>query len=179
MPSGERIGRSRGRLEQYRPLRDHENLFGHFANVRQSPEAMLEFVGKFGPLTLEGMSKLRGEDIARTLEDARIMGDILRAAERRQFSVTRSKEPKSVCLNIRVGEPGSLEPLLKLEPRTLLDAIWLQLDHALSGDNVVRRCIHCQTWFPAGGDSGRRKDAKFCSDEHRVLYNSLKRTKVV
>ncbi|HET8920663.1 MAG TPA: hypothetical protein VFN27_13400, partial [Xanthobacteraceae bacterium] len=58
----------------------------------------------------------------------------------------------------------------------LLDAIWLQLAEALSGDAQIRRCLQCGAWFAAGANFGRRRETKFCSDEHRILYNSLKRT---
>jgi len=39
-----------------------------------------------------------------------------------------------------------------------------------------RACAHCGAMFEAGRGAGRRADAKFCSDEHRVAFNSLKRS---
>jgi len=32
-------------------------------------------------------------------------------------------------------------------------------------------------FFEAGRGTGRRLDAKFCSDEHRIAFNSLKRSR--
>ena len=41
---------------------------------------------------------------------------------------------------------------------------------------IVKKCLSCEKIFEAGGNSGRRADAKFCSDQHRIKYNSDKRT---
>ncbi|HYZ40950.1 MAG TPA: hypothetical protein VE687_10025 [Stellaceae bacterium] len=77
-----------------------------------------------------------------------------------------------------VFEPGSKVPKIKLHPADLLGALWLQLSQALSrGDTAARQCQHCGVWFIAGGTTGRRIDAKFCSVEHRTLFNSLKRSR--
>lgn len=65
---------------------------------------------------------------------------------------------------------------LRLEPPSLLDAIWLQLGQAITSDADLRLCALCGNPFEAGGKSGRRADAKFCSDECRINYNSLKRS---
>ena len=59
----------------------------------------------------------------------------------------------------------------------LLDALWLQLGQALTVSAKIRQCEHCGNWFEAGRGTGRRLDAKFCSDEHRIAFNSLKRSK--
>jgi len=37
-------------------------------------------------------------------------------------------------------------------------------------------CAHCGNFFKAGAGTGRRIDASFCCDEHRVRYHSLKRS---
>jgi hypothetical protein len=38
------------------------------------------------------------------------------------------------------------------------------------------QCVHCGTMFIAGAGTGRRLNAVFCCDEHRVRHNSLKRS---
>lgn len=40
----------------------------------------------------------------------------------------------------------------------------------------VCTCLHCGSYFQAGPGTDRRLDAKFCSDQHRKDFNSLKRT---
>jgi len=143
--------------------------------MRQSPEGVLDFVRKFGPLTVEGMDTSKGEDVAGALQQVRLMSKVLRAAKHEHYPLVMPKEPKSISLTIKIGDSGSEGTSLKLEPRTLLDAIWLQLAQVLAGDGEIRHCLHCGVWFAAGGQSGRRQDAKFCSDEHRIAYNNERR----
>jgi len=59
----------------------------------------------------------------------------------------------------------------------LRDALWLQFGQAMMREGQLRLCPHCAHWFETGLGTGRRKDARFCSDEHRVTFNSLKRSK--
>jgi hypothetical protein len=68
-------------------------------------------------------------------------------------------------------------PQLQLCPVNFIDALRLQLVQKLTGDANFRTCRHCGRWFEVGPGTGRRLDAKFCTDEHRVLFNSLKRSK--
>ena len=80
-------------------------------------------------------------------------------------------------LDVRlVGDPGLNSLRFSLSPRSLLDALWLQLAQKLSAGGVIRQCQHCGGWFEAGPGSGRRFDAKFCSDDHRVVFNSRRRS---
>jgi hypothetical protein len=171
----QRVGRSGGSVETYKPLEGHENPLGQFASL-ESPETVLDFVRKFGPLTFEGMDESKGENVGTALQQARLMSQVLRAAKHEQYPLDMPEEPTPISLAIKIGEAGLERPFLKLEPRTLLDAIWLQLAQILAGDGEIRHCRYCGVWFAAGGRSGRRQDAKFCSDEHRIAFNNQRRT---
>lgn len=41
---------------------------------------------------------------------------------------------------------------------------------------VTRTCPYCGTVFPVGPGTGHKADAIFCSPDHRVAFNSLKRS---
>jgi hypothetical protein len=168
-----RVVGSGAKTENYKPLERNENLFGQFASIPRIPEGLLGFITKFGPLTDEGRGP-EGENVQTALNNAQAMAAHLRAAETGTSLSTSLHASQSVRLTIQVGDPA-LRPALKLMPATLLDALWLQLAEALAGDCQIRRCHQCGSWFPAGGGFGRRYDAKFCSDEHRILFNSRKR----
>jgi hypothetical protein len=71
----------------------------------------------------------------------------------------------------------SSSPVWKFHPNTLLDGLWLQFAQAMTRGTQIRTCMHCADLFEAGLGTGRRLDAKFCSDEHRIAFNSLKRSK--
>jgi hypothetical protein len=171
--TGQRVVGSGVKTESYKPLEHNENLFGQFASMPPTPEGLLGFMTKFGPLTDEGRGQ-EGENVQSALSNAQAMAAHLRAAETGTSS-TSLHAPQSVRLTLQIGDP-SLRPALKLMPETLLDALWLQVAEALAGDCQIRHCHQCGSWFAAGGGFGRRSDAKFCSDEHRILFNSLKRS---
>jgi hypothetical protein len=64
----------------------------------------------------------------------------------------------------------------RIRTDALIGALWYQLGQKLSGAANLRECRHCGEWFEAGFGTGRRADAQFCCDDHRIRFNSLKRT---
>ncbi len=173
--TGKKVVRSGKKLETYKPLELHENLFGELASTRQTPDGVLNFVKKFGPLTLEGIQSAEGEEVAVVIEAAQTISQLLLANKRKQIPSTLPSRPRTVHLNVRILDPASHQHPFTLVPETLLDAIWLQLADALSANAEIRQCSQCWLWFPAGRGFGRRQDAKFCSAEHRILFNNRKR----
>src|SRR6266516_7566970 len=97
----QRICRSEVHPEAYRPF-EYENVLGEFGNMRQSPEGVLDFVRKFGPLTVEGMDTSKGEDVAGALQQVRLMSKVLRAAKHEHYPLVMPKEPKSISLTIKI-----------------------------------------------------------------------------
>jgi hypothetical protein len=180
LETSERVVRSGKRLETYKPLELHENLFGEFASIRQTADGVLNFVKKFGPLTLEGTHSAEGEEVAAVIEAAQTISRLLLAKERKQIpSDLLSSRPRAVRLKVHLVDPASHRHPFTLVPETLLDAIWLQLADALSVNAEIHQCLQCEMWFPAGRGFGRRQDAKFCSAEHRILFNNQKRKEIV
>jgi hypothetical protein len=74
-------------------------------------------------------------------------------------------------------DPVTSTPLWRVRPSTLLDGLWLQFGQAVTRGSRIQTCAHCGAWFEAGRGTGRRLDSKFCSDEHRIAFNSLKRSR--
>ena len=180
LDTGERVVRLGNRLETYKPLELHENLFGQLASIRQTADGVLSFVKKFGPLTREGTDSAEGEEVAAVIEAAQTIRRLLLANERKQIpSNLLPSRPRAVHLNVHILDPASHKHPSTLVPETLLDAIWLQLADALSVNAEIPRCMQCGMWFPAGRGFGRRQDAKFCSAEHQILFNNQKRKEIV
>jgi hypothetical protein len=143
-------------------LAQYPSAFSEFANVR-SPEELLSFIAKYGALT-------KKDEIPQLLDTAKEMKEWLR----------RKKLPPRTIADLKASAStdkakGSIT--IKVRPARLLDALWLQLGDALSGGTQFRRCGHCGDLFAVGGKSGRRLVARFCSDKHRIEYNSLARTR--
>jgi hypothetical protein len=167
----ERIIGKGGKLENGKPLKNFPGLYRDFAKVI-SAEDLLSFVEKFGPLTYTGVHDGKGDIVEDLLKAAREM-----AAQLHKFG--RQREPfylpptnmKMWLVNEKNG------PRLIFSPWTLLDALWLQWALELSGGGKILQCLHCGDLFRAGPGLGRRGDAMFCCDQHRVEFNSLKRSK--
>ncbi len=56
---------------------------------------------------------------------------------------------------------------LCIRPTDLLDALWIQLTLAIDGNQNLRSCAECRTWFPIEA-GGSRSDKEYCSDACRM-----------
>ena len=155
-----------GPLHSYRPLDEFENLFEHFIRVAKSEVGVLEFVKRFGPLTHGGLRK-GGEEVSPIIDAVNEMREVQRGR-----IIATPLEP----LNVMIITDDEQRLRLKVGPRCLLDALWLQLAQA-SGSATFRECRNCREPFVAGPKGNRRGDAKFCSDECRIEFNSLQRSR--
>ena len=196
-------GRGPENLPLFQPL-STDLLFGIFANIATTPEGALDFVRRYGPLTPEGHEEA-GDIVSEVTFHAEYMRGVLEVWAGKQKHPDRSLAalvsgrhmrvaPKQIgphrlvvspydtgyssSLNAKViWDPFAKALKWELRPTSLLDALWLQLGQALTANVQFRQCEHCGNFFEAGRGTGRRFDAKFCSDEHRIAFNSLKRSK--
>jgi hypothetical protein len=166
-----------GPLDTYRPLERFERLYKVFANAVWKPSDVVSFVRKFGPLTLDGLDPEIGESVDETVVHAEAMREFLASVTQSKRLVEMQANPVSNIEAALALDPQTSRPRLQLRPASLRDALWLQLGQAAAGDATLKECAQCGAWFEVGRRSGRRLDAKFCSDEHRIAFNSLKRTK--
>ena len=130
-------------------------------------EGVLEFVTNFGPLTHDGLRK-GGEVVQTTIDAANEMSRVVHHGH----LIATPLNP----LNVSIIIDDKRRMRLKISPKCLLDALWLQLAQA-SGSASVRECWNCHEPFVAGPKGNRRGDAKFCSDKCRVEFNSLQRSR--
>jgi hypothetical protein len=171
------IVRGGGELRPYHPLAEFPGLFSVFANKARNADGVLEFIGLFGPLTEGGLK--RGEDVARCIEHANAMWRWIDAGRG-----AGGQLPQLIGQGINFGKvktvltvnPLTRAPRVRLTAESLRSALWLQLAQALSRGLPLQLCEYCGTLFESGPGSGRRLDAKFCSDQHRIAFNSRKRT---
>jgi hypothetical protein len=66
---------------------------------------------------------------------------------------------------------------LEITAETLISALWWQLARKLSGEAKIRECRHCGEWFEVGAGTARRADSQFCSQEHKIRFFSLERSR--
>jgi hypothetical protein len=194
---GRIIGQGGSKWRKQLNEKDCSTLFLLFAKV-QTPEGLLDFVRKFGRLTKDKPDGPHGDEMRFVLDHADMMSKMLEMLRGHIGNLPRWKggvveyEAETPSLRVKVQGgiplPGKLtawlapDPMtgawqLKLQPPTLLDAIWLQFGQALTSNLVLRPCRGCDKWFEAGVGSGRRGDAQYCSDRCRVEHKSLERTR--
>jgi hypothetical protein len=179
----ERIVRRGGKLIKYRPLVEFGSLFSQFAAVG-SAEQLLSFIDKFGPLTAPGLVTDQGEDVERMIGQAEQMKRLLLAhSSGRRAELTRTIGtgitivPRLAMIDASlVIDAVTKAPKIQLAVSSLLSALWLQLGQAVAGGAMVRACQQCGSLFECGPGTDRRLDAKFCTDEHRIAFNSLNRS---
>ena len=168
-----RNGRGNKDLEFCRPLDRTSSLFHIFASTATTPEGVLNFIQSYGPLDSD--------------DEGQIVFEVIHHAQRMQSALTWISQPQlrrkhtfggSVPFRAWIDwDPVTSTPLWRVRPSTLLDGLWLQFGQAVTRGVHIRSCAHCGDLFETGLGTGRRLDAKFCSDEHRIAFNSLKRSR--
>jgi len=139
-------------------------------------------VQRHGPLTEGGHYQDQGDDVRRVLWDADRMRYLLkiRSVQRKNRGQAETLALAFPFTPLYAGvdwERTTFALRWVLRPLTLLDGLWLQFGQAITRGAGLQTCRLCREWFEVGYPSDRRLDSKFCCDEHRVQYNSLKRSK--
>jgi hypothetical protein len=169
--------------DEVKPCEPLKNVLCYlFANKVAAPESVLKFVRDYGPVTDQGNDQ--GDPVREVIWHAEKMRDLfeLMRQERRPKGVKdapliRMKGIPVIRMNTTIDwDSTTNSPRWVIRPQTLLDVLWLQCGQAITRDGQIQACALCGEWFETGRGTGRRSDATFCSDEHRVHYNSLKRS---
>jgi hypothetical protein len=160
--SGQIVGAG-GKMEKL-PLEQYPRAFEQFAAVR-TPAQLVDFVTNFGPLT-----DAEHQAVITLLDEAQQMRECMTADKAEPF--IRHLDLKAHLIKNR--KTGELET--SITASSLLDALWLQFQQSQLSGAHFRECPHCGSPFSVGGNSGRLRNAEFCSPEHRKRFNSLARS---
>jgi hypothetical protein len=172
-----RNGRPGDKVDALEPLKN-KVLYSAFANEVLTPESLLKFVKRYGSLTERGLDQ--GDDVRRVLWHADQMRALLkiRSVQRDNRGQVKTFGFPNIVLHAAVDwERNTLAARWVFRPTTFLDGLWLQLGQAITRGACIQICSLCGDLFEVGYPSDRRLDSKFCRDEHRVQYNSRKRSK--
>jgi hypothetical protein len=66
---------------------------------------------------------------------------------------------------------ASGQPVIRLSPKSLIGALWLQFAKAIEGNRVYRQCQNCMEWLEVGGKRSARSDKKFCNPSCKSAFN--------
>jgi hypothetical protein len=170
----QRVVSKGGRLEPYRPLDQHKTLCWFFASSARTPQGVFNFIQKFGSLTNRDY-----DTVNNIIEHAETMYSWKSTAEKAGLSSFFGNKPIDLIdprLSLIV-DPVSELPRLRIIPKSLLDALWLQFGQCIAEGTEIKTCKHCGQLFQAGRGTGRRKGAEFCTSDHQITFNSLRRSK--
>lgn len=177
-------------VTRYTPLREHSALFRTFADLSGTPEVIVTFADRYG--MLGGSAERRfvvtdsdrigfGEPINRWRDAIRDMRDVVQAWDRArrddiegpprwlgrdelrrvQRTVNARLSAETGAQLLWVADDGCLA--LRVRPRSLLGALWLQLAQAIDGNARYRSCRVCSAWFELHPDRAR-SDRAYCSN---------------
>lgn len=191
-----RIVRNKGELETYEPL-NIAGMYKVFSNC-SSNDDLLGFINKYGPLTAVGNDlALPTKSRERTVRGKKVevtqvhIGEDVRELQaqlswfksvlqdkKQGVSVPRVIAMRPSLLRIAQTRVGISRGELAIVfcPDSLLHALRLQLILAIVGAEKLIQCQYCQMPFAVGVGTGKRIDAKFCCDDHRVRFNSRARS---
>jgi hypothetical protein len=177
-----RIVRLGGDLVPYRPLDILDDIFRAYINLKPKPEAIYDFVDRYGPLTWSGLNENIGDYLSQVFNAKKDMSSYIYAGLSDDGTI------RTVLAEAGIGIPGII-PKLIYDPATrtpklrfhvpdLETALWLRLVVSFDRGTSLRRCEweKCGDVFEAGAGTGRRADSKFCCDQHRIAYHSVHRT---
>ena len=163
-----RNGKGQAKWVTSTPLAETSDLFLIFARTADTPEGVLRFVQQYGPLTPFGNDQ--GDDINYAMHHARSMREVI---DRRGAS-----QGAGCTLHAVVAwDPIAKKHAWEFHPSSLIDGLWLQYGQAITRGAEIRVCAHCGDWFEAGRGAERRAGVKFCSEDHKIAYHSLKRSR--
>jgi hypothetical protein len=171
-------------LWQWCQVGDMESLAAHI-RWEESPggERAVSYVSHAeaddGETTASGHVATREPIAARTFHPERL--DWFRPGDLMLPALVYAQDKINTRLSALVGprllrEAGEVRLALRLVPRTLLGALWLQFAQAIAEDKAFRRCAECGLWFELSPSVGR-KDKRFCSGACRTRAHRGRREK--
>ena len=173
-----RKGKGDTRWVPLNPLAKTRDLFLIFARTADTAEGLLSFIQTYGPLTYYGNSQGElADDLIIRARGMRGLVDSISSHAQRPALEDGDVAPGATFNAVVVWDSITKNYRWELRPSTLLDGLYLQLGEALTRGAQIGKCAHCGNWFEAGAGAGRRAGAKFCSDDHKIAYHSLKRSR--
>jgi hypothetical protein len=169
--------------ELYRPL-EIPTLWRSFANVR-SIDDFLRFTNQYGPL---GRYPDGSESAHDALKQASRMRSLIALADRNPKKIASIYESslREAGRSNDIGEVDIIpDPVKGVRVRIRIGSLIVGMEYQFalellktrSGDIRLRECEYCGDWFATGQGTGRRLDSTFCSDQHRIDFNSRKRSR--
>jgi hypothetical protein len=167
-----------GRAENFDPfkIKVEMPLYLRFVRLDGSEEACLKFAHAYGLLTTQSPKEAEPlKDWQKEIRNVKGLMDMLQADHDTPGGILRINRARPVGVEIPLrdinatlvqGErdiEGNIgRPKLLLKPKSLRDAMFLQLGKFVAGDGLLRICPQCGNPFE-GATKSRRSHAIYCS----------------
>ena len=167
-------------------------LFLEFANTATTLQGVKRFADRYGSMSGGAYAEeirhwyppiRQMRRVFRAWDEAKATGNfkkIIRIIERRADyrSFARYTESQGIGADVLLkADPSGGPARLCIRPSDLLDALGIQLALAIDGNQNLRPCAECRTWFPVAS-GGHRSDKEYCSDACRMrAYRKRKGSK--
>ena len=156
----------------HRPLEFHKTLYADFAKLDGSGDSCVEFANRFGLL----WQAFKGGEPLIMWRNA--IAQMAKVIELSQSDSTALAGYRMAPLHgTLVPSPPDGKLTLRFGPHSLLHGMQLQFAQAVSSGLAIKECRQCGKWFEAGGDE-RRRDAQFCSKDHKIAFHNLEKRRV-
>lgn len=171
------------------PIKENPNLFLEFASLSEKPDDILGFANKWGLLG-EPVRPLPHAILQRRF-DAKPAIHLLEPVSEWLFAIGSIRSLVAIfskvndedwydrlgflnsqlvaSLNVKLEyDAESRDPTLKLLPKSLSAAMYLQIASAITEHAGYRDCVVCKKWFEISRSYAARSDKIYCSDACRM-----------
>jgi hypothetical protein len=165
--------------KKQRPLEIRPSLHLDFAQLDGSAEACLRFARDWG--LLRAYAKIGAQEpLSRWQSEIKLMKTTVRALRRAIDEDVIPSRGALITAELEVWlvpvKPDTW-PVLSFRPRTLREAMRIQLAQSIASGNAISVCPICGVWFERGGRGGeaKRSIARFCSNKCRNAFHNKQR----
>ena len=182
------------RVDSPTALSNFASHFGYLSSVGYTDDgqpdppvrAVVTYDEEHGLAAKESAPDLIGENVDDLLRAAALFKTVLTRTGSGRFSPSAYSQLSNLLWEY--GPDDHAQFFVHLDPKfgfhhvlrakDLISGMLVRLTQ-IAGKSSFKTCQlpRCGSLFEAGGSSGRRKDAKYCSDSHRIESNSRNRAK--
>jgi hypothetical protein len=156
----------------YHPLVTDDGVHREFANLPETPEAVLRFASKYGDLWQEGRDSLD-----RWYQEIFMMRQLIELLDAKDkdkvfhayFNRPHTAPPARFC----IVYDDKRRPVIQAVPQNLIAAMQLMVANEFVRTIEYKPCEQCPKWIPVGPGTGRKGKGKtrFCSTTCRVAWH--------
>ncbi len=169
------VVKNSARFRNYRPLVEFPGLFRRLAHVPTEPGPIVEFANEFGLLWQESGDFDDYQFFVRSIFEMSYVVDAIDRGRHQDAQHIFNTPHFRPTFSIRLYALSGPRSQMKIQPLSLMAALWKQVAEEISTGTNFKKCKFCPMWFSYGPGTGRKNTKVFCSDRCRVAWNRQKK----